>query len=99
MAGRKIIWSYKAKTDQSKILEYFQIRNGNKKYSKKLYNRFKNATNLISHHPDIGIKTDINNVRNIIEGDYAIFYRFNEEYIEIITTWDCRQNPESLRIS
>ncbi|MBI9037128.1 MAG: type II toxin-antitoxin system RelE/ParE family toxin [Bacteroidales bacterium] len=96
MVKRKIIWSPRAKIDQFKILDYYFKRNGNKTYSRKLFKRFKNATNLIVKHPEIGIRTDIKNIRNLIEGDYAIFYRINPNTVEIITIWDCRQDTEKL---
>jgi plasmid stabilization system protein ParE len=98
MAGRKIIWSPRAKIDQFEILDYFYKRNGNKKYSQKLYKEFKKAINLLIKHSDIGIRTDINNVRNLIVNNYAIFYRKDKDSIEIITIWDCSQDPEKLDI-
>ncbi len=98
MVRRKIIWSHRAKIDQFKILDYYFKRNGNKKYSQKLYIEFKKAVKLLIKHSDIGIRTDISNVRSIIVRDYAIFYRISNNYIEIITIWDCRQNIEKLDI-
>jgi len=94
MAKRKIIWSPKAKIDQFKILDYYYERNGNKTYSQKLYKRFQSAIKLLTKHPEIGVHTDITNIRNLIDGDYAIFYRINQKNIEIISIWDCRQDPE-----
>ena len=94
MANRKIIWSSRAKIDQFKILEYYYKRNGNKLYSQKLYKRFRNATKLLIKYPEIGVQTDILSVRNLIEGNYVIFYKFNENIIEIITIWDSRQDSE-----
>ncbi len=96
MVRRKIIWSARAKIDQYEILDYFYKRNGNKTYSRKLLRRFNNAINLLSNHPETDIKTDVIDIRNLIEGDYAIFYRIEKGSIEIITIWDCRQNPDKL---
>jgi len=96
MAKRKIIWSSRAKIDQFEILDYYYKRNGNKVYSQKLFKRFKKAIKLLNKHPEIGIQTDVKNIRNLIEGDDAIFYRLTLDTIEIITIWDCRQDPEKL---
>jgi plasmid stabilization system protein ParE len=96
MAKRKIVWSPQAKLDQFIILEYYYKRNGNKTYSQKLYKRFKSATRILIKHPEIGIQTDVKNIRTLIEGDYAIFYRINQNIIEVITIWDSRQNPDRL---
>jgi toxin YoeB len=97
MVRQKIIWSAQAKIDQYKILDFSYKRIGNKTYSRKLYKKFKNAINLLSEHPKTGIKTDVKDIRNLIEGDYAIFYKIEKNSIVIITIWDCRQNPDKLQ--
>ena len=98
MAKRKVIWSPQAKIDKFRILKYYLKRNGNKVYSQKLFHRFKKATKLLIMHPEIGVKTDIKNVRNLIEGDYCVFYKLKPEHIEIITIWDSRQNPQQINL-
>jgi len=52
----------------------------------------------LTKYANIGIKTDVNNVRNLIVGEYSIFYRVEKETIEIITIWDCRQDPKDLEL-
>ena len=98
MAKRKIIWSPKAKIDLLFILEFFHKRNGSKTYSKKLNAKIRRSVRLLSKHPNLGLQTDVDNVRNLIEGDYAIFYQLDNETIRITTIWDCRQNPDNLTI-
>ena len=53
---------------------------------------------LLEKHPEIGIKVDVKNMRNLIQGDFGIFYEIKSETIEIITIWDSRQDPEKLNI-
>jgi len=96
MAKRKIIWSSIAKLDLIEIFDFFYKRNGNKTYSKKLNIRIRKAIRLLIKHPDLGIQTDIPNIRSLIEGDYAIFYEIKSDNIQITAIWDCRQNPEKL---
>jgi addiction module RelE/StbE family toxin len=98
MVKRKIEWSSQAKTDLSNILEFFYIRNGSKTYSKKLNLKIRKAIRLLSKHPLLGIQSDIENIRALVEGDYAIFYQLTEGTIRIITIWDCRQNSDNLTI-
>ncbi len=98
MVKRRIIWSHRAKIDLYELLEYFYHRNGNKNYSRKLNKQIRVAIKILSKHADIGIKTDIENVRNIIVQDYCIFYRKKNKTIEIITIWDSRQDPNKLEI-
>ena len=99
MAKRKIVWSSKSKIDLFQILEYFYIRNGSKTYSVKLNARIRKAVRLLSNHPFLGLQSDIENVRTLVEGDYAIFYQVENEIIRITTIWDCRQDPENLTAS
>jgi plasmid stabilization system protein ParE len=98
MVERKIIWSSRAKLDLFDILDFYYQRNGTKTYSKKLNSIFRRSVRLMAKHPDLGIQTDVPYVRNLIQGDYNIFYEIKEETIEIITIWDSRQNPEKLDV-
>jgi plasmid stabilization system protein ParE len=98
MAKRKIVWSSKAKIDLFQILEYFYIRNGSKTYSVKLNAKIRRAIRLLSNHPYLGLQSDVENVRALVEGDYAIFYQVDRETIRITAIWDCRQNPDNLTI-
>jgi toxin YoeB len=98
MVKRKIIWSPRAKKDLFDVLDYYFQRNGTKTYSIKLNVNLHNCIRLLETHPEIGVKTDIANIRNLIHGDYEIFYEIKKKSIEIITIWDCRQNQEKLKI-
>jgi len=53
---------------------------------------------LLKKQPEIGIKTDLDNVRGLIVEDFILFYEIYPEMIVVHTVWDCRQNPESLKI-
>ena len=85
MAKRKIVWSAKSKIDLFQILEYFYIRNGSKTYSIKLNSMIRRAIRLLSNHPSLGLQSDNDNVRTLVEGDYAIFYQIDKESILITT--------------
>jgi plasmid stabilization system protein ParE len=98
MVKRKVIWSPKAKLDLFLILDFFYKRNGTKTYSRKLNTTLRNSVRLLEKYPEIGVNTDIQNVQNLIEGDYSIFYESKPDVIEIITIWDNRQNPDDLLI-
>jgi len=98
MGKRKIIWSSKANRKLLEILEYYSQRNKSKKYSIKLYDRFRIELLTLVKQPEIGIKTEIESVRGLIVGDYILFYEFDNERIIIHTLWDSRQNPENLKI-
>jgi len=98
MAKRKIIWSHRAEIKLFKILEYYAERNKSKTYSAKLYQRFNNELKTLLKQPDVGLNTEITPVRGLIVDDYILFYEFNNEKIIVHSVWDCRQNPDDLRI-
>jgi len=98
MGKRKIIWSSKANRKLFEILEFYAQRNKSKAYSIKLYQRFKKDLTILIKQPEIGIKTEIESVRGLIVDDYILFYEFDGKRIIVHTLWDCRQNPDDLRI-
>lgn len=67
-------------------------------YSKKLYATFKKYLTLLIKQPEIGKKTELENVRGLIAGDFILFYEITPEFIVVHTVWDCRQNPGDLVI-
>ncbi|NJO89348.1 MAG: type II toxin-antitoxin system RelE/ParE family toxin [Chloroflexia bacterium] len=98
MAKHTIVWSHRAKIKLYEILEYFVERNKSKTYSEKLYRKFNKELRLLKKQPDLGIKTDIENVRGLIIGDYIIFYEETDDLIIVHTIWDSRQDPDNLKI-
>ncbi len=93
MVGQRIIWSPQAKLDLFEILDFYYKRNGSKTYSIKLNGKFRKAIKLIEKYPSLGIRTDIFNVRVLVEGNYDIFYEIKDQVIEISSIWDCRRKP------
>lgn len=93
--AKQIIWSKLAHQDRYNILEYWIKRNKSTLYSKKLNQIFIGAADLISKHPKIGKQTELAGIRYKIVRDYLFTYRETTEYIEILTIWDSRQDPEN----
>ena len=98
MVKRKIVWSSRAELDLFEISDYYYKRNGNKTFSNKLNSSFRKSIKLLEEHADIGHQSDVLHIKNIIEGNFSIFYEIKSETIEIITLWDNRQNPANLHI-
>jgi len=82
---KQIIWSHRAQNDRKEILQYWRVRNQSNAYSIKLNLLFKRAIQLMSDHPHIGRKTDIENIRVKLVRDYLIVYEETENRIEILT--------------
>ena len=95
MVTRKIKWSHRAKLDLLEILDFYYKRNGNKTYSKKLNTKLRASIRLLEKQNDLGVQSDMPNIKNLIEGDYNIFYEITATTIDIIAIWDNRQNPEN----
>jgi plasmid stabilization system protein ParE len=64
----------------------------------KLNAAIRSSIRLLEKHPEIGVKVDVENLRNLIQGDFSIFYEIKPEAIEIITIRDSRQDPDKLEI-
>lgn len=91
--AKRITWTLKAQQERKEILQYWQAHNQSNNYSKKLNLLIKKAVVLIAAHPQIGRKTDIDNVRVKLVRDYLIFYEEGAEQIFILSIWDNRRNP------
>lgn len=98
MVKRKIVWSNRAKIKLFIILDFYTQRNKSSTYSKKLYKKFTKELILLKKQPEIGIKSDTEGVRGLIVDEFILYYEIYPEMIVVHTVWDCRQNPDSLRI-
>lgn len=98
MAKYKIVWSHRAKISLFAILDFYTERNKSTAYSQKLYIKFKKELSLLIKQPDIGIQTEIETVRGLIVAEFILYYEASAEKIYVHLVWDCRQNPESLKI-
>lgn len=98
MVKRKIIWSHKAQIKLFKILEFYTERNKSTSYSKKLYKKLSKELSLLIKQPEIGIKTEDETIRGLIIEKFIIFYESTPDQIIVHTVWDCRQNPDDLKL-
>ena len=98
MGKRKIIWSHRAQIKLFQILEFYAKRNQSKVYSLKLNAAIKKQLSQIQRQPEIGIKSEIDSVRGLIYDNFIIFYELEPNQIIVHSIWDCRQNPEDLKI-
>ena len=91
---KQIIWSKLAHNDRLNILDYWIKRNKSVTYSKRLNQIFEYTADLISKYPKLGKQTEIEGIRFKIIKDYLFTYRESKEFVEILTIWDSRQDPE-----
>lgn len=98
MGKRKIIWSHRARIKLFQILEFYADRNKSQAYSIKLNAAIKKQLSQIIKQPEIGIKSEIESVRGLVFDNFIIFYEIEPTKIIVHTIWDCRQNPEDIKI-
>jgi plasmid stabilization system protein ParE len=96
--AKRVIWSFRARNDRQTILEHWHDRNGNKDYSSKLAEGFRETIRYIAEHNYIGVATDEKNVRIAVCERYLIFYEIKEESVEVLTVWDSRRDPQNLTL-
>ena len=90
---KRIIWTLKAVSVFNKILVYYFQRNGSKVNSSILNKEIKETVNLLIKYPFLGRKTEYDQIRVLIKGNFKIFYRIDKKEIIIMMVWDCRQDP------
>ncbi len=96
--AEKIIWTTQAKNELFDILDYWKNRNQSILYSQKLFQLIQNQINLIILFPEIGRKTNFENVRIKNIKDYLLFYEIKKSKLYILTIKSSKQNPNKFRI-
>ncbi len=97
--AKTIIWTKKAQEERKGILQYWRNRTKSNSYSYKLNNLIREQISLVAKHPKIGLLTDFEKVRVKIIKDYLLFYEEQEHQLIILTIWDSRRNPATLKLS
>lgn len=98
MGQRRIVWSNHARNALFRILEFYTTRNGSKTYSKRLYHKINSELEILRKHPNIGVNTEMQNIKGLIVDDYIVFYEYDKKTIIVHTVWYSRQNPDKMSI-
>lgn len=93
----KIIWSNIAITQRNKVFEYWNNRNKSNLYSQKINKSIYEKIDLLRLNPYAGKFGDLKPFRICHLGNYSLVYRYSESVIYIISFWDNRQNPNTLK--
>jgi len=94
--AKKIRWSKNAVADRIQILDYWNKRIGNKKYSTRLDKELRTIIKMLSKFPETGRKLDDREERFFVKNCYQIFYSISNSTIDILHIWDSRRNPDDL---
>jgi len=96
MVELKIFWTKTAINQRNLVFEYWNARNKNTSYSKKLNNTIIDRTEILKSNPFLGKITDFENTRILPIKHYSILYQKHKTKIIITGFWDNRQNPKKL---
>lgn len=95
----QIIWATRAENDYYETLIYWRKRNKSNSFSNKLIAEVDKKLKVILQNPKSGLATNIQGTHKINFLKYfSINYQVSEKYIEIVSFWDNRRNPEILEI-
>lgn len=96
MDGLKVYWTRTAKLQRDYVFRYWNKRNMNTNYSKKLNKSIHERIETLKLNPEIGKMTEFEDHRMISMGHYSIIYKISQLNIYITGFWDNRQEPEKL---
>ncbi|MEI6696001.1 MAG: type II toxin-antitoxin system RelE/ParE family toxin [Bacteroidota bacterium] len=97
----KVLWSDLALNQLEEIFDYFKFK-ANIKVAKKIVSKIVDRTIQLENNPQIGtneplLKNRDKNYRFLVEGNYKIIYFKKDNYINISSVFDGRQNPKKLK--
>ena len=96
MVRLKVVWTRTAFRQRNSIFKFWNDRNKNNNYSKKLLKEINCRTHQITNFPKIGKTVDFKNTRAVSLGHFSIFYQHIENSIVITAFWDNRDDPLKL---
>ena len=99
MAKLKIRWTETAVDEFSRMLTFYDARNGNPKYSRSIMKMVRDSLKLVVKFPKMFRAADVKGLPNVrvFHCDYfLIYYKIKEEYIEVEAVFDTRQDPNKL---
>jgi plasmid stabilization system protein ParE len=94
--SRTILWSAESKADLRQIRSYYDRRNGNSNYSKRLMRMFRDTASMLSRFPHASMATDQDGVRGIVVRDHIHFFRHDDNLIYVLFIWDIRRDPSQI---
>jgi toxin ParE1/3/4 len=98
----QIIWTYFATLELKNIYLYYKLV-ANKRVADKIKKSIFLATKKLSKNPLLGhIEENLTELkqghRYLVDGNYKIIYRLINDEIYIVDIFDCRQNPQKMKL-
>ena len=96
----KVLWSDTSLVQLQEIFDYYSFK-ASQSVARKIVTGIVKKSILLESNPLIGVKEPLLldrpfEYRFIVENNYKIIYRFNDNIARIVSVFDCRQNPQKL---
>lgn len=95
---KQIVWTIKAQNELIDILQYWIDRNKSNTFSRKLNNLIQEQLKLVAEFPNIGRKTDVENVSVKVIQKYLLYYEIVDNTLFILTIRHGSKNPKTLKV-
>lgn len=99
MVKLKVRWTETAIAGFGRMLTFYNVRNGNSKYSRSIVRMVRESLKLVSKFPLMYRAVDAHEIRDVrvFHCDYfLIYYRILETEILVEGVFDTRQDPATL---
>ena len=99
MAKLKVRWTQSATVQFGRMLTFYNVRNGNSRYSRTIVKMVSESLKLIAKFPQMYRAVDAEEIVNVrvFHCDYfLIYYKVCETEIIVEAVFDTRQNPAIL---
>lgn len=97
-SGFNIEWTQNARKELEKTIEYLE-ENFSEKEIKKLVQKIENITELISQNQNLFPKSKSNNIHKVVILKFnTLYYRTQNNSVEILSFFSNRQNPLKRKI-
>jgi toxin ParE1/3/4 len=96
----KVLWSDTSLFQLQEIFDYYSFKAGHT-IARKIIKGIVKKSILLESNPLIGVKEPLLvdrpfEYRFIVETNYKIIYRFDDNIARIVSVFDCRQNPQKI---
>jgi addiction module RelE/StbE family toxin len=98
----KIEWSDLSERQLKDIFDYYSYE-ANTRTARKVINKIINRVTILENNPFAGPKEELlrsypEEYRYLVESNYKIIYWKKENLITIASVFDCRQNPNKIKL-
>ena len=99
----KLIFAPEALEDMENIYRYYADQN--EVYATELYNQIIEEAEQLQYFPQLAQKEPLleeyaEEYRSlVVQNDYKIVYFVENETVNVVTVFDCRQNPKKLKMN